>query len=97
MGTKRYQAFMNLGKEVGLTGKDLADWIKEELDDLAKKEREERTEQRKYAEEQRQYEVALKEKELEKVQKESAKALATQQPPTPHQLCQIGPSLASIL
>lgn len=97
MGTKRYQAFMNLGKEVGLTRKDLADWIKEELDDLAKKEREERTEWRKYAEEQRQYELALKEKELEKVQKESAEALATQQPPTPHWLCQIRPSPASIL
>ncbi|XP_066964340.1 uncharacterized protein [Macrobrachium rosenbergii] len=55
-----YRTLQNLhgsGKEAALTGHELAKWVKEQLDDLAKQEREERAEQWKEKEEQRKYEA----------------------------------------
>ncbi|XP_066952472.1 troponin T, skeletal muscle-like [Macrobrachium rosenbergii] len=97
MATEHYRTFMDLGKEAGLMGKDLTKWIKEQQDGLAKKEREERVEQRKYDEEQRQledareekkrqHELTLKENELafkKKARMESAEAMATQHASNP--------------
>ncbi|XP_066941088.1 uncharacterized protein [Macrobrachium rosenbergii] len=63
MPADNYRAFMDLGKEAGFTGSELTKWAKEQVDDLAKQEKEERLEwrnyeakQRRYEEEQRRYE-----------------------------------------
>ncbi|XP_066969215.1 uncharacterized protein [Macrobrachium rosenbergii] len=48
--------------------KDLTDWVKEQLDDLAKEEREEKAEQRKYDKEQKKY--AGEQRQLEDAREE---------------------------
>ncbi|XP_066975441.1 uncharacterized protein [Macrobrachium rosenbergii] len=40
MAAENYKAFRELGTAAGLTGLDLATWVKEQMDDLAKREKE---------------------------------------------------------
>ncbi|XP_066969187.1 MAP7 domain-containing protein 1-like [Macrobrachium rosenbergii] len=69
--TDNHRAFKELGKEADLTGLDLTKWVKEQLDDLAKQEKEERLEQRNYEAEQRNYEAEQRKYEGEQRQLEN--------------------------
>ncbi|XP_066958898.1 UBX domain-containing protein 1-like [Macrobrachium rosenbergii] len=60
MAAENYKAILDLGTAAGLTGSELTTWVKEQVDDLAKQEKEERLERRNYEAEQRKYEAEQK-------------------------------------
>ncbi|XP_066968280.1 uncharacterized protein [Macrobrachium rosenbergii] len=70
MAAEHYKTFLGLGTAAGLTGSELTTWVKEQVDDLAKREKEERLEQRKYEAEQRKYEEERRVYEAEQRQYE---------------------------
>ncbi|XP_066950826.1 protein enabled homolog [Macrobrachium rosenbergii] len=57
MAAETYKAFLDLRMAACLTGSELTTWVKEQVDDLAKREKEERLERRNYETEQRKYEA----------------------------------------
>ncbi|XP_066955270.1 uncharacterized protein [Macrobrachium rosenbergii] len=71
MATEHYRAFLYLGKEAGFMGPELAKWVKEQVDDLARKRGK------------KEWNSREKELKLEKSRRENGEAMAIQQASNP--------------